>query len=70
MTNREWFSSVASTGACPFTIFIGNLDEEIEGTLSKFADDTTLGGSVDLPKGGKALQKDLDWLISGLKPMG
>eukprot|EP00061_Rhincodon_typus_P005878 g25930.t1 len=49
-------------GSQQFIIYINDLDERIECHISKFADDTKLGGNVCCEEDAKRLQGDLDRL--------
>lgn len=45
-----------------FNMSINDLDDGTEKTLSKFSDDTKLGGVADNATRHAATQKDLSWL--------
>ena len=49
-------------GPLLFVIYVNDLDENLWGMVSKFADDTKIGGIVDNEEGYQGLQRDLNQL--------
>jgi len=49
-----------------FSLFITDLDDGAECTLSKFVGDTKMGRVADMPEGHAAIQRDLNSWRNGL----
>ena len=54
-------------GPLLFIMYINDLDSGVKSRLSKFADDTKLGGKVDSRGGGDQIQESIDTYIDLVK---
>lgn len=66
VTNGVPQGSISGPVLCD--VFINYLDAGLKCMLSKFANDTKLGGAVDFLRDREALQRDLDKIEAGQSP--
>ena len=58
----SWIPQEMTLGSTLYNIFLNYLEDGVEITLTKFADNTTMCGEVDRSEGRAASQRDLDRL--------
>eukprot|EP00061_Rhincodon_typus_P003484 g20206.t1 len=57
-----WCASGSVLGPLLFAIYVNDFDENVQGMISKFADDTKIGSIVGNEEGYQKLQQNLDKL--------
>src|ERR1043165_1873829 len=58
----EWGAAGICSGPLLFVIFINDIDGGIKSKISKFADDTKMGGGVDTEEKAEVLRRDIEGL--------
>ena len=58
----QWVASGSVLGPLLFVMYINDLDDGVENWISKYADDTKVGGVVENEEDSQSLQRDLGYL--------
>ena len=56
----KWRSSGISAGIFAIVIYVNDLEENVTGLISKFADDTKVGGIADSDEDCQRMQQDIE----------